>query len=558
MLTKIASKAEVILVAVLSVLLWFWLIDVPGREAHTDVLWYMNMGLNNVADPHWVIRYTHVYLQKIFLFFADQPFDGLKAYWAFLISVTAALIYFNARKLTQGSTILTGIAAVAIFFSFSIHAEYAGVALADMTSMLMVVLTITIFIQAARRQYAKPWVILLGFVLFLAFQAKETTWFVFGLVLGIGAVDGKIFDRKVFGRNLGNLGLGFLIGLGFFTLLNGIFLKDALFFFRGSTLKVYFGFWLLDSPYFSGSGDWYTSSILQDFSVPFILYLLSGKAILKKDTSIHIKLVWALPLFLIGFLSLGMLKNTFAVYPRFLFPGLALISIFAPQFIQFEYPQSRKDRLKFWGLLLAAVFVYYVFRKGTIIFANYTGMNYRVFIWSIVNPLVFTALLVLILWSERFTLYTVMIPALCLAVMFQSSILENYNAVQWAPQNGLIQKRFYPLAHFSDVIDFDEDTIIFVSTDIPERTGFLSDNIDTVFTIFNIYFKTNSGRENFILKPVTELPVSKILDGGIDYLFFSEEDWKTLSADPVQADQIQAACSVHMDDREPLALLDCR
>ena len=129
MLTKIASKVEYFLVAVWSVLLWFWLIDVPGREAHTDVLWYMNMGLNNVADPHWVIRYTHVYLQKIFLTFADQPFDGLKAYWAFIISITAALIYFNARKLTQGSTILTGIAAVAIFFSFSIHAEYAGVAL---------------------------------------------------------------------------------------------------------------------------------------------------------------------------------------------------------------------------------------------------------------------------------------------------------------------------------------------------------------------------------------------------------------------------------------------
>jgi hypothetical protein len=143
-------------------------------------------------------------------------------------------------------------------------------------------------------------------------------------------------------------------------------------------------------------------------------------------------------------------------------------------------------------------------------------------------------------------------------VMFQSSILENYNAVQWAPQNGLIQKRFYPLAHFSDVIDFDEDTIIFVSTDIPERTGFLSDNIDTVFTIFNIYFKTNSGRENFILKPVTELPVSKILDGGIDYLFFSEEDWKILGIDSARADQIKEACLVHIDDREPLVLLDCR
>ena len=558
MLTKIASKVEYILVAVLSALLWLLLIQVPGREAHTDVLWYMNMGLNNIADPHWVIRYTHVYLQKIFLFFADQPFEGLKAYWAFLISVTTALIYYNARKLTRGSTFLTGIAAVAIFFSFSLHAEYAGVALADMTSMLMVVLTVTIFIQAAQRQYAKTWVILLGFVLFLAFQAKETTWFVFGLILGVGSVDEKIFDRKVFGRNLGNLGLGFLIGLGFFTLLNGIFLKDAFFFFRKTTLEIYFSFWLVDSPYYSGSDDWYTSSILKDFSIPFILYLLSGKAVLKKDTPVNLKLVWALPLFLVGFLSLGMLKNTFAVYPRFLFPGLALISIFAPQFIQFEYPQSRKDQLKFWGLLLVTILVYFTFRKGIIIFANYTGMNYRVLIWRIVTPLAFTALLVFILWAERFTLYTVMFPVLCLAVMLQSPILENYNAVQWAPQNGLIQKRFYPLDRFSERVDFDENSLVFIASDIPERTDFFSDNIDTIYTIFNIYFKTNSGRQNFFIQPVSALSASRILNDRIDYLFLSEEDWQTLGADPVQTNQILEQCSIYFDERESLVLLDCR
>jgi hypothetical protein len=97
-----------------------------GGPLSTDILLYMNAGLNPIKETFILNRYFHVFLEGLFLRSAPSPLIGYQYYWAFLIAATAFFVYYNARSFTKTSTIIHGLLAAAFFLSVRYFAAEAG------------------------------------------------------------------------------------------------------------------------------------------------------------------------------------------------------------------------------------------------------------------------------------------------------------------------------------------------------------------------------------------------------------------------------------------------
>jgi len=157
---KYTRVIEYFLLLVAAFILWTYLTIIPGREIHTDVIWYANMGLNNIADARWMTRFTHVFLMKPFVHLIANPVEAIIAYWAFVISFTCALIYFCARNLTKNNHIIHGLLAVLVFWVFPAHRDHAGVALNDITSMLFVMLILAVYLISSLQSHKKRFLLM--------------------------------------------------------------------------------------------------------------------------------------------------------------------------------------------------------------------------------------------------------------------------------------------------------------------------------------------------------------------------------------------------------------
>jgi hypothetical protein len=139
------------------------------KQVHTDVLWYLNMGFNNIQDPHWLTRYSHVFLQKIFLVLFDDPFVALRYFWIFLITSSSGLIYFLIRNISKKSNFINGWLGVLLFLSFELQGVSSGIAWADMTSMFVALVISIIFLLSAKNGHREQkWLLLLGVLFYIA------------------------------------------------------------------------------------------------------------------------------------------------------------------------------------------------------------------------------------------------------------------------------------------------------------------------------------------------------------------------------------------------------
>ena len=117
------SKIEKWAIIVITALMCCILVLLAGGPIFSDEFLYLDVGLRNVSEPSYGNRYFHIYLQKLFVSILPTPLLGVRVFWSFLISLTTALVYFNARKLTDKSSVLHGLLAVAFFFAFPIRSE---------------------------------------------------------------------------------------------------------------------------------------------------------------------------------------------------------------------------------------------------------------------------------------------------------------------------------------------------------------------------------------------------------------------------------------------------
>ncbi len=151
------KNLEIIVSILFFIALWIGLSFNTGGPIYSDELLYIEIGLNNESAPNYGNRYFHVYLQKLFMAVAPTPLIGIRVYWAFLIALTALMIYWSARIFLKENTAIHGLLAVAIFFSYKFISSYAGVTSVDIAAMLMS--TALVFTYLLYQRTEKKWLL---------------------------------------------------------------------------------------------------------------------------------------------------------------------------------------------------------------------------------------------------------------------------------------------------------------------------------------------------------------------------------------------------------------
>jgi hypothetical protein len=400
--------------------------------------------------------------------------------------------------------------------------------------------------------------VLMGFLFFLGMKTKETNLIASVLLLGFGFDEDGRFEVQIFIRRLIQFGAGVVAGVVFFIILNTIVLREPLF---GLTPAYFmaFGEALSTTEGFNPeAADWYTGYLLPVLPVSFLLYLLSG-ARQGKGFSPAIRLIWLVPLFLILFLSFSMIRGDWGIRARHLFPILPVLSLLAPQFMEFELPSTRKGVLLLASNLGLGLVVFLLVRFGLIYWVGELGGDVTVFLTVVVFPIVFSLLLAVILWCERFTVYNIAVPLLALGLVLYSPLFSNVKSIFVTQTTARhYEMRVRPLAVFADQIAYQDCVQILISYGAAEVLRNPSGNSDVMLSLFNFYFNAGSTRENFTHQEITPGSAAEILKHRYDYVLLTGSEWSVVQEDPESSPGLDAEYKIHSGAEGAFILLERR
>jgi hypothetical protein len=401
----------------------------------------------------------------------------------------------------------------------------------DISAMAMVMVVTALYffsLRAGKRR--KWWLAALGFAFFLAFKTKETTLPVGIVFLGLGLFDGKRIDLRGFWKNIRFVLIGLAVGFVFFIFLNAINLGDPLFGFKPTNVQQLSSSLVSEAD--KGSDNWYTSFVLPQMALLFLLFIASA---FKSYgwLNFEYKLLWFIPLGLVVLLSLSEARGGLGIRDRYMLPALPIFCLLAPQFLDFEIPYSCKEKLKFAIYLVAGVVVFYILHKGIVALSVYVHQNYENFVFIVVFPIVLSILLAVIFLFNRYSTRTVLIPLLCLlGLTFQPTFQNLKDLFVVRPVEQQFENKYFPFSAFSDQIHFSGSMKMYVSTDIPPRLGMLSLNVDELLSMFNVYFDANAVRQNFVYSKSPQSISAAIIQQNFNYVLLTAQDWAQVEATP--------------------------
>ncbi|MBG0770853.1 MAG: hypothetical protein H0S82_04045, partial [Anaerolineaceae bacterium] len=198
----------------------------------SDELLYADIGLRGYGNYIVMNRYTHIYLEALFMALAPKPLIGIKLFWGFVMSVSAVSVYLIGRYIRKGNNIWHGIIALLIFLSGNLFERYFGIPIVDLTTMMMVMVYILVFIYYIRKNDSNWVILVLGAIFFWAFKTKEFSVILLLTLPAFGFTSTGEFKWKKALIGLGFFALGVFAGSLFFILLNAVLLGDPLFGFR--------------------------------------------------------------------------------------------------------------------------------------------------------------------------------------------------------------------------------------------------------------------------------------------------------------------------------------
>ena len=420
------SKTEKILIILFFAATWAVLALNAGGPIFSDEFLYIDAGLRNFPVPNYGNRYFHIYLQKLFMALAPTPLQGIRCFWGFLIAVTAVLIYFNARTFVRKSSVLHGLLALAIFFSYPLITEYSGEPAVDITAMAMVTLYVSVYLYALRNPDKKRIaVIVLGALAFIAFKTKETTIFVNFLLLGFVLDDQGKWSWQALKDLIRPVLIGLAAGIGLFIVLDGLILGKPFFAIAPATFAAVFKNYEFQPGFFFGPTSWYKVYFLDELLLPFLLFMISAVR-LGPNMDARRRLVWIYPLLLAIFVTWNMLKVTFGFIERFYFPALPIIAMLAPQFLRIAWPDTRKKWLIYGLMSAAAVALIFILRSAMMTYSASFHFEFLRFLDSIYYPILISILIAAAIWTKKFHWAGSIIPLFCIAAMLLSPLLYTY------------------------------------------------------------------------------------------------------------------------------------
>ena len=524
------SKTEKILIILFFAAAWAVLAINAGGPIFSDEFLYIDAGLRSFAEPSYGNRYFHIYLQKLFMAMAPTPLQGVRVFWGFLIAITAALIYFNARTIFKKSSPLHGLLALAIFFSYPLITEYSGEPAVDITAMAMVTLYVSVYLYALRNPDKKRIAaIVLGALAFIAFKTKETTIFINFLLLGFVLDEQGKWNWLALKDLVRPVLTGLAAGIGLFILLDGLILGKPFFAIAPSTFAAVFKNYDFQPGFFFGPTSWYKVYFLDELLLPFLLFILSAIR-LGPNTDARRRLVWIYPLLLAVFVTWNMLKVTFGFIERFYFPALPVIAMLAPQFLRITWPDYRKKWLIFGLMIAAAAALLLVLRSAMMTYSASFNFDFSRFLDSIYYPILLSILLAASIWTKKFTWAGSIIPLFCIAAMLLSPLLYSYKYYFTYPkvQEGY-DHLFYPFETFKDELKIEAADKMLISADLKRSLDMLSDDPNDITGMANFFFNWRIGRENVVIGYNRPGMQTALAAKNIDYGLITGEDWMVLS-----------------------------
>ncbi len=527
------SKTEKILIILFFAATWAVLALNAGGPIFSDEFLYIDAGLRSFAVPNYGNRHFHIYLQKLFMALAPTPLQGVRAFWGFLIAITAALIYFNARTFYKKSSVLHGLLGLAFFFTYPFIIEFSGDTAVDITAMMMVMLYISVYLFALRNPDKKRIsASVLGALAFIAFKTKETTIFVNFLLIGFVLDEQGKWNWQTLRELIRPVLIGLAAGIGLFILLDGLILGKPFFAIDPATFAAVFKNYEFDPGFYYGPTSWYKVYFFDELLLPFLLYII-GLVRLGPGTDARRRLVWIYPLLLAVFVTLNMLKVTYGFIERFYFPGLPIIAMLAPQFLNITWPDSRKKWLTFGLLSVAAAAVIMILRSALMVYSGSFHFEFVRFLDSIFYPVLISILLAAVIWNKKFNWSGSIIPLFCIAGMLLSPLLYTYKYFIRYPK---VQERydlqFYPFETFKDDLKIEAADTMLISADIKRSLEMLSDDPNDITGMANFFFNWRIGRENVIMGYNQPGMITALANKDIDYALISGEDWKVISTRP--------------------------
>lgn len=549
---------ELILILVVFVGLWVALAKVAGGPVYSDELWYIQVGLNDVPAFNVMNRYFHIYLQKLFMELAPTPLEGMRNYWGFLIAFSTTLVYTTARLLSARNGILHGLLAVAVLFSFHLLADYSGVTVVDIPAMALLALMLFLYTLAIRFPQTQPWIlVLLGMLLLLSLKTKETLIVIGILFFGFGFnSQGDYRFSKLFRAAL-RIGTGFGIGILIFILLNTLVLKQPFFGLLPSHFSAFANELRTTSGLNPEIGNWYTAYLLPTLPVAFLLFLASGLKSSERFPA-EIRIIWLIPLILILFLSFSMIKGDWGIRARHLFPILPFFSVLAPQFLDFTPPTKRRERMWFGFYAILGIALIAVVHFGSKRLVHNLEGDITSFLAYVMFPIVFSLLLALLILIKRYSIHTYILPVTCIGLLLYPSIYSNIKSIFIARPIALsFQQRVYPLAAFSEQIQPSAEMRMLVSWNCAAAMGNPDLEQDIMLSLFNLYFDTNTERDNFLLVDLDEENLPSLWQQEFNYLLLTSWDWELLQ-EQLGMDTIEQRYFVYSEPGEYFLLLAAR
>ena len=555
------KNLEIILSILFFIGIWTGLSFNTGGPIYSDELLYIEIGLNNESAPNYGNRYFHVYLQKLFMAVAPTPLIGIRIYWAFMIALTALLVYWCARIFLKESTAIHGLLAVAIFLSYKFISSYAGVTSVDIAAMMMS--TSLVFTYLLYQRTEKKWLLYgLGAFIFLAFKTKETTLFSNVVLIGFFFdKDGKFAFKNIL-PSLKNLFVGFLGAIGLFIILDSIFLGQPFFAISPNTFKEIFQNYAYTGGFRVEPTSWYQTYLLDDIMIPFLLFLVAGIKLSTRQITPQKKIVWVFPLLLVSFITLNMLKIPWGFIERFYFPALPVIAFLAPQFISLNIPAERKGRQQLAIVVLAALLLVVVMRQFGMRYVGQIDWTYGKFLESIYFPILLSVLLGLMIVVEKQNLLTVGIILFCLVSWILPQVSYNYKYIYVEPTtHAKFQIKYYPFLEFQDDIVVSNDVKMYTTTTIFENTvenedHMFSDNPYDILGMYNVLYDQRTKRENLTLSYQQGDIPEQILADHYDFIIMSIDDWQYLKDEsPEILAELEQNYSTQFDEDQILVFM---
>ena len=549
---------ELILVIVAFVGLWVALAKVAGGPIFSDELWYIQVGLNDIPAFNVMNRYFHIYSQKVFMELAPSPLEGIRIYWGFLVASTTALVYLTARLLSARNSILHGLLAVAVLASFHLLADYSGVTVVDIPAMALLALMLLLYILAIRFPHTQHWILVfLGILLFLSFKTKETLIVIGSLFFGFGFNSQGGYSLSKLVRAALRIGAGIGIGILIFILLNTLVLQQPFFGLLPGHFRAFANELRTTSGLNPEIGDWYTAYLLPTLPVTFLLFLASGLKSSERFPK-EIRITWLIPLMLILFLSFSMIKGDWGIRARHLFPILPFFSVLAPQFLDFTLPTNRRERVWFWlyAVLGTALIVGIHFGSKRLI-QSMEG-DITTFLANVLFPIVFSLLLAMLMLIKRYSSHTYILPVICIGLLLYPTIHSNIKSIFIArPVAKSFQQRVYPLAAFREKIQPSAEMSMLVAWNCAAVMGNPDLEQDVMLSLFNLYFDTNTERDNFHLVALDEENLPSLWQQEFNYLLLTSWDWELLQ-EQLSMDIIEQRYIVYSEPGEYFWLLAAR